>query len=133
MKKAVIILGHGSRAEGAGEALVTLAAMMRGAEGRRRVEHAFLQYAPPALDDAVRRCTDQGASEIVIVPFFVQTGAHVTKDIPARVEELRKRYPAVRFRVTDHVGGHPLMARIVEELVTEQVQPRMNADAREKM
>ena len=117
MKTAVIILGHGSRAEGAGESVAALAETLRNSGQFGWVEHAFLQYAPPTFEQAVGQCVDRGASCIVIVPFFVQTGAHVSRDIPALVGEFRKRFPSVQFQVTGHVGGHPMMVNIVEELV----------------
>jgi sirohydrochlorin ferrochelatase len=80
------------------------------------VEHAFLQYVPPAPQEALERCVRQNAGRIVIVPFFLQAGAHVTRDIPALVDEARKAYPGIEIIVTDYVGAHPLMAKIVTEL-----------------
>jgi sirohydrochlorin ferrochelatase len=117
VKTAVVILGHGSRRQGAGDPLAGLVSAVKSDGGIEIVEHAFLQYVPPSLPDVVARCVDQGAERVVIVPFFVQPGAHVTKDIPAVVEQLRRKYPRVVFAVTDHVGGHPLMKRIVTDLV----------------
>jgi sirohydrochlorin ferrochelatase len=83
------------------------------------VEQAFLQYVPPSLEETVSRCVEQGAGRIIIVPFFVQPGAHVTRDIPKAVVGFEQRYPQVRFIVTGHVGGHPMMAQIVEDLVQD--------------
>jgi sirohydrochlorin ferrochelatase len=84
------------------------------------VEHAFLQYSVPTIDDAVGICLKQGAGKVVIVPFFVQPGAHVMKDIPELLEKLRRRYPGVLFTVTDYVGSHSMMADIVADLAKKQ-------------
>ena len=119
MKTAVIVLGHGSRQEGADSPLRDLAAGLRSAGGYAFVEQAFLQYVPPSLPDTVARCVAQGVERVVIVPYFLQPGAHVTRDIPAEVSKLGSQYPAVRFAVTGHVGGHPLMATIVQDLVKQ--------------
>ena len=81
MKTAVIILGHGSRREGAGGPLQGLAAAVRQRGGHAAVEHAFLQYATPMFPEAVDRIVAAGAERVVIVPFFVQPGHHVTGDI----------------------------------------------------
>jgi sirohydrochlorin ferrochelatase len=43
----------------------------------------------------------------------------VTRDIPALVDEARNAYPGIEIIVTDYVGAHPLMAKIVEELVNK--------------
>jgi sirohydrochlorin ferrochelatase len=86
------------------------------------VEHAFLQYVSPSLQDVLSRCVGQKVDRIVIVPFFLQAGAHVTKDIPELVEKAHKQYPSVDIIVTGYVGAHPLMARIVEDLVESSIE-----------
>jgi len=115
VKTAVIILGHGSRSAGSEAALQAVVAEMKKG-GHAIVEHAFLQYVPPAPREALERCIGQRAERIVIVPFFLQAGAHVTRDIPALLSEARKEHPGIEIIVTDYVGAHPLMAKIVEEL-----------------
>ncbi len=117
VKTAVIILGHGSRSGNADGAIRKVADDLRGSGCAMDVEHAFLQYVPPTPEDALERCIGRKADRIVIVPFFLQAGAHVTRDIPELVVQARKQYPSVSIIVTDYVGAHPLMAKIVEELV----------------
>ena len=117
VKTAVIILGHGSRSGGADEAIKQIAAGVRRAGDFVSVEHAFLQYVQPALPEALETCIRQGANNVVIVPFFMQAGAHVTRHIPDLLEKAKKRHPEVTIAVTDYVGTHPLMTKIVEDLV----------------
>ena len=117
MRTAVIILGHGSRSEGADETIKRVAAMVKENGGHEIVEHAFLQYTPPTPRNALENCIRQMAKRIVIVPYFMQSGAHVTRDIPELVAKARKQHPDIDIMVTDHVGAHPLMAKIVHDLV----------------
>ena len=117
MKTAVIILGHGSRRQGAGDPLAGIAGAMRTTGRYAAAEHAFLQYTRPSLADAVISCASLGADRIIIIPFFVQPGTHVTTDIPELVEVLRRQHPGISFSVAGHVGGHPMMVNFVEELV----------------
>lgn len=121
MKTAVIILGHGSRSSEADRAIRKVADEVRSTGRHAVVEHAFLQYVPPTPGDVLQRCIGQKVDRIVIVPFFLQAGAHVTRDIPELLEEARKQHPAVEIVVTDYVGTHPLMAKVVEELIKKQV------------
>jgi sirohydrochlorin ferrochelatase len=121
VRTAVIILGHGSRSTGSEAAVKAVVAEMRKA-GHAIVEHAFLQYVPPTPDDALGRCFEQKADRIVFVPFFLQAGAHVTKDIPELVERARKAHPGIEIVVTEYVGAHPHMVRIVEELVEQSAK-----------
>ncbi len=117
MKTAVIILGHGSRSGGADETVKRVAAEVKKSGSHEIVEYAFLQYVKPAPHDALENCIRQQAKKVVLVPFFMQPGAHVTKDIPAFVEKAKKEHPDIDIKTTDFVGSHNLMAKIVEDLV----------------
>jgi sirohydrochlorin ferrochelatase len=119
MKTAVIILGHGSRGDGNDAAVKGIVAAIRERVSSDIVEYAFLQYAKPTPDEALDSCIRQGAKKIVIIPFFMQSGVHVTKDIPVFLDSARKQHPAVDIRVTDYVGTHPLMEQIVADLINK--------------
>jgi len=117
VKTAVIILGHGSRSKNADTAIRAVVDGIKRVSEFTVVEHAFLQYVPPTPQEVIERCVGQNVDRIVIVPFFLQAGAHVTRDIPELIEKARKRHPEIEIMVTDYVGAHPLMANVVEELV----------------
>ncbi len=119
MKTAVIILFHGSRAEGAGEIAGRIAAEVGKLGKFRVVTTAFLQHAKPDLIEAVRTCIRQGAGKIIVVPFFLQLGMHVTSDIPVLMERIKKEYPDLSIVATGAVGTHPLMADIVVKMARE--------------
>jgi len=116
VRTAVIILGHGSRNTGADEAIRKVVDGVKQTGSFTVVEHAFLQYAPPTPHEIIERCVGQNVDRIVIVPFFLQAGAHVTRDIPVLIEKARKQHPDIEIMATDYVGTHPLMAKVVEEL-----------------
>ena len=116
MKKAVIILGHGSRGGGNDADLKRIAEELRRSSGEI-IEYAFLQYAQPSAGAALVRCIAQGAKEIVIVPFFMQAGGHVTRDIPDFLDKARAQHPECDIHSTDYVGAHPLMTQILMDLV----------------
>jgi sirohydrochlorin ferrochelatase len=120
MKTAIIVLGHGSRRQESGAPVVGLTTALKSAGRFEIVEHAFLQYSVPTIEDAVGSCLQQGAGKIVIVPFFLQAGAHVMKDIPDLLENLRRRHPRILFTVTDYVGAHPMIADIVVDLARKR-------------
>jgi len=117
VKTAVIILGHGSRNGGADDAVQRIVTEVRKNGGYEAVEYAFLQYVLPSPQQALENCIRQHAEKVVIVPLFMQPGAHVTKDIPAFVEKARKQHPNIEIIVTAFAGSHPLMTEIVLDLV----------------
>ncbi len=117
MKTAVIVLSHGSRTYGADDAVQRLIDDVKKRGDFYIVEHAFLQYESPSAGDMLESCARRKAERIVIVPFFMQLGAHVARDIPELVQKARQQHPHIDIRVSDYVGSHPLMAQIVMDLV----------------
>jgi len=119
VRTAVVILGHGSRNAGADEAIRKVVYGLKQAGSFVVVEHAFLQYVPPTPLEVIERYVGQNVDRIVIVPFFLQAGVHVTRDIPELVEKVRKEHPKIEIVVTDYIGAHPMMAKVVEELIKQ--------------
>jgi len=121
VKSAVIILGHGSRSAGADKAIQRIVVEVKKRGGHEIVEQAFLQHTLPALMETIEACARQDAGRIVIVPFFMQPGAHVTRDIPALIGQAKKKHPGIEILMTDFAGSHPLMAEIVMDLVGKSI------------
>jgi sirohydrochlorin ferrochelatase len=120
VRTAVIILGHGSRNSKADDSLREIAAEVRRLRTYGIVERAFLQHTAPSLQDALNNCIRQKAERIVIVPFFMQAGSHVSRDIPVLAEKAKKQHPGIDIVVTDYAGAHPHMAKIVVDLIGEE-------------
>ncbi len=127
MKIAVIILFHGSRAEGSERTAKRIVSDVRKRGGYEIVTEAYLQHGSPGISQAVEQCIEKKAREIVIVPYFTQSGAHVTRDIPAFTRSVGKKHPGIKITVADFVGSHPLITDIVTDLVKKR---RVNAKRR---
>ncbi|HUK99788.1 MAG TPA: CbiX/SirB N-terminal domain-containing protein [Nitrospirota bacterium] len=120
MKTAIIILGHGSLCKGADTAAKRIAAEIEKIGKYEIVQHAFLRYTGPTADEALERCIQQNVEKIVIVPFFLQSGTHVAKDIPDFVVKATKLYPSIAFDVTEFIGTHLMLKEIVLDLINEK-------------
>lgn len=105
--KCLLIVAHGSRQPAANAEIVSLAeAVGPIATGRfHQVRSAFLQLTEPLIPEIIAELVTEGASEIVVFPFFIAAGSHVLTDIPAIIAEARDTYPEVVFRVTPHLGA----------------------------
>ena len=73
----------------------------------------------------IRDSVERGAKKVVLHPFFLSAGMHVTKDIPEMIEDARRLYPDVTFVYTEPLGIHEKMAHIVMERISaaEQLAP----------
>ncbi len=118
MEKHIILLGHGSQAVCGNDSLPEMAAMVAKMAGLD-VRYAYLQFCAPNLPDAVKKAVEDGAAEVVIIPYFLHMGNHVIKDIPDEIKALEEKYPGVELRLTEHLGAHPKLAEIVLERIKQ--------------
>lgn len=81
------------------------------------VRVAYLQFAKPDISEALESCVRDGARKIVIHPYFLSSGMHVTTDIPDIIKEAGSRYPDVDFVYTEPLGIHNKMAQVVLERI----------------
>ena len=121
MKESILLLGHGSPKQGANN-LERVAEMLHGMmhAGCKEdcVKVAYLQFAEPGIMETIKDRVEKGAKKIILHPFFLSAGMHVTKDIPEMIEEARTLYPDVRFIYTEPLGIHEKLAHIVMERIS---------------
>jgi len=121
MKESILLLGHGSPKKDANN-LERVGKMLHGmlhagcAEDCVKV--AYLQFAEPGIMDTIKEAVKLGAKKIILHPFFLSSGMHVTKDIPGMIEEARGLYPGVKFIYTEPLGVHEKLAQIVLERIS---------------
>ena len=92
MSTAILLMGHGSRIPEANDALYAIAAMVGQGTGCAIVEVAFREQHAPNIQQGIDRCVAQGATRILLYPYFLFAGAHVLEDLPAELEEARNNF-----------------------------------------
>jgi len=121
MKESILLLGHGSPKKDANN-LERVGKMLHGMLHAGCVEDcvkvAYLQFAEPGIMDTIKEAVKRGAKKIILHPFFLSSGMHVTKDIPEMIEEAKKLYPGVKFIYTEPLGIHEKLAHIVMERIS---------------
>jgi len=124
---ALVLLDHGSRRAEANNELVDLAGRLAALVGGRYlcVEPAHMELAAPSLAQAFGRCVAEGAEQIVIVVFFLATGAHSTGDIPRLAAEASASHGNVDYLLTAPLGTE---AGIVE-LLASLADKTLSADS----
>lgn len=116
MKTSVILLGHGSQADGGNVALRDVAGLVKDMGGLEVIP-AYLQFREPSLGQAIEAAVAEGADKIVVMPYFLYMGNHVAKDIPEELDMMRAKYPEVEMVMTEHLGAHPKLAEIAIERI----------------
>ena len=113
MKRSVVLVGHGSKLEHSGEALKQVCESLRKKEPDTFFQVAFLEITSPSIPEAVDLCFKQGADEVIIVPYFVQSGKHVNQHIPQIVSEIQARHPAKSIRLARHLDFDERIVAVV--------------------
>jgi precorrin-8X/cobalt-precorrin-8 methylmutase len=120
MTERFIIIGHGSprkEANTIGVLAATLHADLHPGCNEDCVKGAYLQFSDPDIEAVIEKSVSEGASRIVLHPFFLNSGMHVTKDIPELIDSARKKYPGVEFIYTEPLGMHEKLIDIVKERI----------------
>jgi sirohydrochlorin ferrochelatase len=116
-----VVFGHGSRVESANESVRQVAAKLSAkmaASGQFCVEPAFLELGQPDLAGAVDKMAAQGASRIIVIPYFLTLGTHLQRDLPKLIEHNTLRHPSVCIEMTAPLDGHPALLEVLLDRAT---------------
>lgn len=113
--EAIILLAHGSVLCGSGEALWEHAARLNFTQQYEMVEVGYLNYSDPPFLQSVERCILEGATRIIVCPYFVLPGKFVKVDVPLAIQTARSAYPDVDLVVADVIGADTRLADAILE------------------
>lgn len=116
---ALIIVAHGSRKESSNTEVMLLGENVKFLVDAQYdvVKTAFLEFAELSLEESILACVEEGVTHIVILPYFLASGNHVTRDIPTVLEQMQVMYPEVKITLKDHVGSSIGMASLLSSMV----------------
>ncbi len=117
--KSILIVAHGSRESLANDEVMAMANQLAEQIGDA-VEVAFLDpIAKPNIPEVVDKLIAAGATTITVLPFFLNTGKHVQKDIPAIITQKREEHPTVQIELKEHLGSRSHILEILKSMVNE--------------
>lgn len=115
MKKALIVIAHGSREASSNDSLFEFLERFKRRYDERLVQPAFLELAQPLIPEAIDRCAAQGAEDIMIVPLMFFPGKHVKKDIPEIIEKAKMKHPQIDFHYAGALSEHSGLFQIIQD------------------
>ena len=119
MKRAVLLVAHGSKISGANEAIDQVVKALQTKEPATLFQTAFLELQSPDIAQGIELCLARAADEVVVVPYFVQTGRHVVQDIPKIVSEAQARHPAKMITLASYLGFDERIVSLIKDRVEE--------------
>ncbi len=114
--KSLLVVAHGSRRAESNDEVRDLVNKLAGMEQDFfQIKAAFLELADPLIPDGIRQLIENGAKEVVVMPYFLSAGRHVTKDIPTDVAIVQNEYPDIKITIAPYLGASDDVKKIVLE------------------
>lgn len=114
-----VLVSHGSPRTEANEQFEDKIGRVAARLDNMPVLPAFFSMAEPTIGDRIDELVEMGMERILLVPYFLHNGQHVTVDIPEQLAEYHETYPSVDIQVQPTLQGEPaledaLVQRLVE-------------------
>ena len=119
MKRAVLLVGHGSKLHGANDAIDQVIEALRKREPSTFFQAAFLELQSPNIPGGIELCLHQGADEVIVIPYFVQTGKHVVQDIPRAVSEVKAQHPEKNICLAEYLGFDSRIVSVIADRIRQ--------------
>ena len=116
-KESIILLGHGSRRGDANNILKSIVEIIRPKLSEINIEYAFLEFAEPNINDLIGKMAEDNYDLLYVIPYFLYSGNHVSRDIPKLLDEYREKYPHVDIKMGEHLGIDERLAELVLEKI----------------
>lgn len=121
----ILIVSHGSPRVDANRGFEALVGRVASRLEGVHVLPAFFSIARPDIPDQVAAMASRGVRRVLLMPYFLYSGQHVTVDIPALLEQCRQRFPQLDIELLSTLENDP----VLEDLLVERLWPLTGADS----
>jgi precorrin-8X/cobalt-precorrin-8 methylmutase len=118
----IILVGHGSPKKDANQMEIVggmLHEHLHPGCTEKCISTSYLQFEPPTLEETLESTLKTGPERVIIHPYFLSPGMHVTSDIPEVIKDAQSRYPDTRIIYTEPLG--------ISEKIVSVIKERINA------
>ncbi|MEY3220927.1 MAG: hypothetical protein RIT27_2284 [Pseudomonadota bacterium] len=104
--QALLVVAHGSRRAASNQEVFNLIEVLsQKTTDYINISCAFLELATPSISDGIDQCVEKGAQELIVLPYFLSAGRHVSEDIENALSPKRLEYPQLKITITPHIGA----------------------------
>jgi sirohydrochlorin cobaltochelatase len=117
--RAVMLVGAGTSTATANAELYRVGRLLWEQGVTPLVEIAFVSLTGPSVADGLARCAALGARQVVILPYFLNTGVLARRILPAA--EKAAADLGLRVHVTPELGSHPALISALADRVRRAI------------
>ncbi len=123
MKKALLVVAHGSRREASNQEVRALTQLLANSlDGDYiAIKSAFLELADPLIPEGIDDLVEIGAQQIDVLPYFLSAGRHVSQDIPDIIRNSILKYPEIDIHLKTYIGGSSKMIDYICSLLQDDI------------
>jgi len=117
----LLLVAHGSRREESNIEVDSLSKKMLQFNSNQfdNVMAAFLEFAYPSIPEAIKKCSEMGASRVTVLPYFLSAGVHINRDIPEEVNKASQNFPNLEINITSYFGSRDEIAELLMKTALE--------------
>jgi sirohydrochlorin ferrochelatase len=115
--QALLVIAHGSRRVASNQEILDLVEILAAKTTHYiTIQAAFLELANPSISEGIDFCVKKGATEVIVLPYFLSAGRHVSEDIDNALAPKREEYPQLTITIKPHIGAANGMAEMLLNL-----------------
>jgi len=90
---------------------------MSTAQQSGQVRTFFLEITEPWIPAGIQQCIDAGASEVIVLAYFLSAGRHLSTDLPAEAKIKQDPYPGINILIAPYPGSAPAIDNVLMSLL----------------
>ena len=113
--KILLLVAHGSRREESNLEVEALSKKMIkfNENDFDQIMPVFLEFASPSIPEAIKKCSEIGASNVTVLPYFLSAGVHINRDIPGEVKDASEGFPNLDITISNYFGSRDEIAELL--------------------
>lgn len=119
----ILIVSHGSPRDVANHSFEAMVARVASRLEGAVVVPTFFSLAHPDIPEQLAALASRGVRRVVLMPYFLHSGQHITVDIPSLLDDCRRRFPELAIEMLPTLENDPML----EDILVERLAPLVEA------
>ena len=117
MKKALLIIDRGSREADVRDELQDICSIAKRKGKYHYADYCFLEVLPPFIEEGIKKCVENGADFITVMPYFLYPGMKLKDSVKksAKIGKIRN----LKLVIAKPLSYHSMMTEVVIDRINQ--------------